>query len=852
MLFLFCVCISTAQEQISGLRLIKTQFTGSRDLMSSSALIDIASINVVMDGCSGRDVNTVGGFVRASGSNVLVQRSEFKAMTGPPVLELQCRQATGEVIDSSVTQTNLWLDSGHRLTCVGVTFEDVNSACRTNPADKCGGAIWAKGGAKLLNLTSCVFRRCKTVRGTSSHMGAAVLSGASEFVFNYCIVEDCSNEGSVVYFKKGADAGDFGDVSITGCSFRDIRITPVRTTTPEFDVAGGSGLIIRNIRSLTLVDCHFSHTQLVDTTNAGDGGCFRVVHGTTFSLTLRDCSFVDTKAGRGGCFDIKKISIPEIIIDNCYFQETKAERRNGGVFFVEQCPTKFVVLNSYFKGIEAVNGSIIYRYVWSDGQEDSTLDIESFEMVNTTIDSCKVGAASNVIIAATCTNFVFDNNTIIDIGNQAQIKFMGLSNTTIDLHDCTFCNIQSEFFVMVLEFSGEATQTRKLSLENCEILNVSSQNGFNSFNQGSFGEVVLDHCSIDSVSSTNNIWIELSDTTSSESMLTVQHCTFTNIEDGNLILFDVLTGTGKVEFRDLRFQDCLSEIGHFQCESILMNGTKIYNGCCAFNVSKCTKCVIHAPEFYDIIATDPSTTLISITANFVEIQDATIERVGQQSNVRLLANSGHMIALESQVATLENCKFSDVCMDVLSLTSGKFNLTACCFQGGCQTYITAHDCELFLTEPMCFDKAEEEALSLTSVERTWEGMDAIFNCRDCSFFEPINPTSDTSTGGNDDSQESGLPPGTIAAIAVSISVVVAVVVIVVIVLLLKRRKTDGSDNSKEPDAPDYNPGVEMTITTMSTMTGTLQEDREATPSTIFTSPDVLGFHDSFEEIAFDY
>ena len=855
MLFLFGVCISAAQEQISGLRLIRTQFTGSRNLMSGSALIDIASINFIMDRCSGRDVNTVGGFVRASGSNVIVQASEFKAMTGPPVFELSCRQAKdGEVIDSSTTQTNLWLDTSASLTCIGVTFEDVSSSCRT-VEDKCGGAIWAKGGANLLNLTRCVFRRCKTgTSGKSLHMGAAVLSGATNFVFEYCIVEECSSAGSVVHFKNGPNADPFDfDVIITGCSFHNIAITPMRQgeKTPENDVAGGSGFLVSNTKSLTLVDCHFSHTVLIDETSAGDGGCYRVVGGTEFSLTLRDCSFIDTRASRGGCFDIKGISIPEIIIENCVFQETKAEKRNGGVFFVEQCPTKFVVLNSIFKAIEAVNGSIIYRYVSSGGQDNTNLDIQSFEIINTTIDSCKVATASNVIIAATCTNFVFDNNTIIDIGDQGQIKFMGVSNTTIELHDCTFCNIQSEFFVMVLEFTGEPTQTRKLLLENCEILNVSSRNGFNTFNQGSFGEVVMDYCSIDAVRSTTNTWIDLSTSTSSESILTVQHCTFTNIEEGNLILFDVLTDTGKVEFRDLRFQDCLSEIGHFQCESILMDGTKIYNGYCAFNVSKCTKCVVHAPEFYDIVASDPTATLISITADSVEIQDATIERVGQQNNVRLLANSGYMIALETQAATLDNCKFSDVCMNVFSLSSGKFNLTACCFQGGCQAYITARDCELYLTEPVCFDKTEEEALKLTSVERTWEGMDAIFSCTDCSFFEPINPTSDSSIGGNDDSQGSGLPPGTIAAIAVSICVVVAVVVIVVLVLLLKRRKTE-SDNSKEPDAPDYGPDMEMTITTMSTITGSLQEEPEITPTSIFTSPDALGFHESFEEIAFDY
>ena len=788
-----------------GLQLVKTEFSGARDISQQTrrAIIDAQFVDFTMNKCFVHDLDITSPFLTGRGAFTRVEQSEFVSITGSSVLETTCQQWTDEtdhVVDAGVSTTSYWVQGG-TLTCEGVTFQDVVSNCRGESASTCGGAIWAHQNIKKVTLVRCNFIRCSTGEGQSKEMGGAVLCAAPEFQFEDCSVQECSNEKTIIFFRNTGNDLEFEKVVISGCNFTTTSIGP--TTDNDF-TAGGSGLIIRNTKSLTLVNCRFENNVKTITTNAGDtatcdGGCFIPRKGSEFSLNLTDCVFSDTTAPRGGCFAIAStFTIPLIYISGCTFEQTRtsATGKTGGVFFVQNVPKEFTVRDTVFDRCQADNGAIMYRYSAS-GEE--ALSFTSFEMTNTVINQCtnqKSGGKVLAVVIAAGGTCEFNNNTLSNLAKDA-FSISGWTTDQLELSGCRFDTLATTSFVLgLVSFSGTS-----LVLKNCQFSNVETNNAINKIDDTkSFTTVTLEECIVESVTRTSNSWIEITD--------------------------------GALSVKDCIFQDSvLSTFFQFGGTTMTIEGT----------------------EFREIT---------TVPQLFTTTSQGTLDL----TNVKVLGGSSLFGTLTCSSATIKQLTAdkSTATGDWLVLQAGAFTLSNGCFQGGSGKYIKVESgVTLTFEPPMCFDKTQDESLTLPEgFEKTWT--DDIFGCEDCGGIttteepldssddlDPAGPSSegktDTDTTDQDGNQNKGhgLSAGETAAIVVVVLLVVAAAVVLTVIFLLRRKKKSNSDDD---DAEVFDDDTSIATAESVELGGSSHIEEASRSNPIFSvAPEAEDFSSVFEE-----
>ena len=505
---------------------------------------------------------------------MFVERSEFKAITAFTVLELTCAKVEDEQrVTGGKSTTNYWVTNAENaaLYVDGVEFDSVTSACRgdVGKQDTCGGAIWVQGGAKLLSVLNCRFRNCSTVEGTSYYMGGCILSGALDTIFNYCTVENCHNERSIVYIKKTGSAQPIESKEFKGLIFTDVWISP--TKADDASVAGGSGFVAVNVEHLTLTDCHFSNVAKKPASNLDyfDGGCYLAIKQgssteitdwvTSMTLTLKDCTFRNATARRGGCFAIRDFDVTSISVTNTTFELMVAsgtnDRDGGGVFFVTSPPGEMIIKDCCFKDASAFDGAVLYRYGAAMDSMKGT-NFTKFAMTNTTVDNCQPSGsgkgtlAINIQSGGTCE---FNNNTLKRLPANA-ITVSGVAYDEVVLSDWTFESISCQNFILNMgEQLGDAFKFKR-----CVLKQVTSQHLFNGHAKGRFMDMTFEGCTLDQVSSADKtFWIDMY----AGSRLTLNGCTIRGECTNVLALFRFVSAT--VEIRDCVFQDLTGPDGVF-------------------------------------------------------------------------------------------------------------------------------------------------------------------------------------------------------------------------------------------------------------------------------------------------
>ena len=839
-----------------------------------ASALDLSFVDLRLRESVIHDVLSTGAIMSSSHSHVLVEHTDFRDIQAAGVLELTCEDVSTalEVQYDKPTpvSTNYHITPGdtNSLTCKNCVFEGITNACRTGDREKRGGAIWAERCA-LLNITYSVFRRCSTASGSVSYLGGAIMCGASNFVFDHCLVEDCQNEQSIVYYAKGGgDGQDVESFEMTGTDFKNTRIT-----TPQG--GGGSGLLIQKLKKLVLTNCNFEgNTKLWNENSESDGGCMLVnstAGSNNFQLELDGCTFQSTKARRGGCFAFIGISVAKISVTNCKFIETIAENKNGGVFFTAQTPSEIAITGTLFKGASAANGASWYRYETADNAD--SINIQKLTVQDTTIDGCSVRNDGFLLYTTSVTEeFVFDNNTLMNLNTKTcHLSLQGISAETITLRDWTFENVQVNGFP--LKFSE--TQS-KITMDHCTFITVTASSALNlRANSAYFAELQLIDCEVAGYSSDSGKILH----GAASIILVVERCLFT----GTLASVIIGDEGATLTLRDSSFEDVTgtTKVLTKPTGSLTLDNVTIRDSTCALGT---------------ISTTSP------IQIEMLRISNQTTSDPAPDALVELTVS-----ASEGETSSsISNCEFRTVSSKAFKLASGSFKFTDCCFQGSSTQYIEVQGAATLSFElPMCFDKTEDESLVLPDgFTKPWDGQQwMIFECDVCgviptteiatlepdetsdilpseldSASEELDPSSDSldpepadsasdsepdasseqdgegevdttsnpgTGGGGDQDSGNGLPPGATAGIVVAVVVVVVVAVVLIVLFLVRRKKKTNSDDDDIEMFDDDS--VTDQETTVSTFAETTQEDAARTNPLFSVPDDGEDFSSVFEE-----
>ena len=842
------VCLGSCASGYTGLSLTRTEFKGTWNIVSGTmaSALDLSFVDLRLRESVIHDVLSTGAIMSSSHSHVLVEHTDFRDIQAAGVLEHTCKDVSTALRvqhdEPTLVATNYHITPGetNSLTCKNCVFEDITNDCRTGDNEKRGGAIWAERCA-LLDITYSVFRRCSTASGSVSYLGGAIMCGASNFVFDHCLVEDCENVQSIVYYAKGGGNGeDVESFEMTGTDFKNTRIT-----TPQG--GGGSGLLIQKLKKLVLTNCNFEgNTKSWNENSESDGGCMLVnstAGSNNFQLELDGCTFQSTKARRGGCFAFIGISVTKISVTNCKFIETIAENKNGGVFFTAQTPSEIAITGTLFKGASAANGAIWYRYETADNAD--SINIQTLTVQDTTIDGCSVTTNDGFLLYTTSVTreFVFDNNTLMNLNTKTyHLSLQGISAETITLRDWTFENVQVNGFP--LKFSD--TQS-KITMDHCTFITVTASSALNlRANSAYFAELQLIDCEVAGYSSDSGKILH----GEASIILVVERCLFT----GTLASVIIGDEGATLTLRDSSFEDVTgtTKVLTKSTGLLTLDNVTIRDSTCALGTISTTSPIqIEMLRISNQKTSDPA-------------PDALVE-------LTVSASEGETSS------SISNCEFRTVSSKAFKLASGSFKFTDCCFQGSSTQYIEVQGAATLSFElPMCFDKTEDESLVLPDgFTKPWDGQQwMIFECDVCGVIptteiatsEPADSASDSEPdasseqdgegevdttsnpgtgGGGDQDSGNGLPPGATAGIVVAVVVVVVVAVVLIVLFLVRRKKKTNSDDDDIEMFDDDS--VTDQETTVSTFAETTQEDAARTNPLFSVPDDGEDFSSVFEE-----
>ena len=535
-----------------------------------------------------------------------------------------------------------------------------------------------------------------------------------------------------------------------------------------------------------ITGCNFTKTRIqaaneIEPTAGGSG----FVITNTNDLTLVNCHFNDCEKTSsttvdGGCYRFASTTgAVTLNLTDCTFINTRAPR--GGCFaMVGVTPTIYISGCTFQQTMAAgdrrtggvffldnipteliVNDCVFDRCEANDGAimykystSAEVLTVPNFEMTNTVINQCTNRKGSGGKVLAVV---IPEGGTCVFNNNTLSNlakDAFSISGWKSDQLELTGCRFDTLVTSYFVLGLSGFTGTL-LILKNCQFSNVQTDNAINNIDGTNFfTTVTLEECTVESVTRTSNSWIEITD-----GALTVKDCIFQNSDLSSFFLFGGTTVTMEgTEFREITTVPQLCTVSQ---GTITMTDVKVLGGSSVFGTLTCT-----------------SATIKQLTA-------------------------------DKSTATAE----------WLVLQAGAFTLSDCCFQGGSGKYIKVESgVTLTFESPMCFDKTQDESLTLPEgFEKTWT--DDIFGCEVCESVatttESLDPsddpepgdssegqtdpetddpeTDDPGTGGSGNQDKgNGLTAGETAAIVVVVLLVVAVAVILTVIFLLRRKKKDDS------------------------------------------------------------
>lgn len=855
-MFLLLCGASALAPLDEGLTLLKTSFTGGRSVWGASLanFVDVARVPVQIRACDVANMELGGSLFVGRSSRVVVEQTEFRSIRAVATLEVTCASIDADsesnrVSNNNNVQTSYWVKSGGSLYLDNVVFDTVTSDCRKTTFeinDACGGAVWAQSGALMLSVKNCVFRECATgtfSTAVSKEMGAAIMSGASDFVFEGCTVEDCYNQNSIVFFKNTSAAIRIEKAVITDCHFRNVGVGPGNQA-DHSSMAGGSGFLIANVGDLTLINCEFSQNRKDAAQNIdSDGGALLAwkddSFGETFRLNLTDCTFVNTSARRAGAVGILKYTtIYGIYVINTVFDTVISMDKNGGAFFCSAAPEELIIRGSTFRNVEAGEGVILYRW---DSESGAGLSLTQFEMTETIIDNCRArtsgrpGFCLNVVMKDSYESFAFQNNTFRNLATDA-VCISGVNYSQgVELDGWTFDTCTCAKFVLNLG----ATTGSRLVMKNCILKAVSSDDFFNAHYGGSrFTDMTFENCILEfkSADVSKSFWVDMW----AGSAISMTNCVLKGETNAYGAIFRAVATAVTVS-------DCRVE--NFVGPDYLFN---LYN----YEDSKarfsCTKCTVQGGTVLFADFECEAITVTKLAVKDVQIDDSQYYE-------------GFITVSAEQNSTLQFDIFDNVNLPALYLRGGASFTVDGAFKHGPGSYIVVNSpATMTLGQTYaCLDKSESEALSLyEGFQKGWDSSSEMFECGVDPL--PTSPPSETDSdnvpgesstgatesssgqvpdgGPGDDGERggSGLSSGAVAAIAVVVSLIVIGGVVALLVVLFIRRKKQGSSHEAPGDEMDEE--CEETRTSFD-----IEEPRSFSPVGTSVEPISFDFEESGDE-----
>ena len=478
--------------------------------------------------------------------------------------------------------------------------------------------------------------------------------------------------------------------------------------------------------------------------------------------------------------------IPGIYITNTTFEMAVASAKNGGVFFVTRPPKEMIIKDSCFKDCEGKNGTITYRFgAEYEGTTDG-MQFTKFAMTNTIVDGCTVRDSPGYLLdihikdGGTCD---FSNNTFRGLrANTFRVTGVNYQDEIV-LSDWTFEDMASGNFILNL-----GTQpVGKVKLVRCVLKGVTCDDYFNGYAGSRFGDITFDRCTIDGVSvNYKTYWMDLW----SGSKLKLQGCTFQGQCNGIVALFRAVGSA--VEIKDCVFQNLNGMDKVFMCYVYQGNTASVIIDNCTVSGG-----TVMLGEFEVDKVTFDKLDGNAVESNGIEDDPLVVLSVQQESSIGL-----------STAGT-----FKDMKVTSYYFTGGSFKVVSGTFETTSETVpdIKARSSvTLMLDRYVCFDRAQDQALSLEEGVKLTYDSDSIYVCDPANIptRPPPTPTPETSSSGEIDESgthnpdtgggpeggtggNGGLSKGAAAAIAVVvILVVVAVIVVLVIFFVIRRRKDD--------------------------------------------------------------
>ena len=632
------------------------------------------------------------------------------------------------------------------------------------------------------------------------------MSGASDFVFEGCTVEECYNAKSIVFFKNTSEAIRIEKAVITDCHFRNVGVSPGAADNGA--TAGGSGFLIANVGDLTLIDCEFSQTskEAPATAQYSDGGAFLAWKDTnfenTFRLNLTGCTFVNTSARRAGAVGILGYTeLSGVYIINTVFDTVTSTDKNGGAFFVAGTPEELVIRGSTFRNIEALEGVIMYR--WDSVGDASGLLFNRFEMTETIVDNCRgrntgrSGFCLNVVMKESYESFVFQNNTFRNLATDAVcISGVDYSNG-VELDGWTFDTCTCDRFVLNLS----TTTGNRLVMKNCILKAVSSNEYFNvHYGSGRFTDMTFENCILEFKSADvwRSYWVDMW----AGSAISMTKCVLKGETNAYGAIFRAVATTVTVN-------EC--QLENFVGPDYLFNVYNYEDSKASFSCKKCTV------QGGTVLLAEFECEAITVTN--MAVKDVQING-GQYYD-------GFITVSAEQSSKLQFDIFDNVNVPALHLRGGASFTVDGAFKHGPGSYIVV-DSPATMTLGQtyaCLDKSESEALSLyEGFQKGWDSSSEMFECRvdplpslPPSETDSDNVPGESSTGATESSSGqvpdggpgddgerggTGLSSGAVAAIAVVVSLIVIGGVVALLVILFIRRKKQGSSHEAPGDEMD--------------------------------------------------
>ena len=813
--FVFCIFAASTEAGLdTSLALVKTSFTGVRPIGANfgAFAVDVRSLTVNLRGCS---VDGISAFLSAHGS-VFVESTIFQN-AGAPIPQ---EKLSGGVYEDREYTSQVQITDGS-FTFLRCEFKNIETG-------ETGSAINAqrdqKNGPQMLNLTETNFTDCTANWGV-------VFSRAASFVLDGCTIERCAAKNSIVHCDTGMSVEQKELLTISRCSFVETSVVEANKE------SGGAGLVFREIKKLEFIDCLFSKNERAP----NGGGVYGDWIASLTDLTISGCEFRDLTAYRpktqsadaqmknGGCFVIThKITFTAI---DCTFDNITCW--NGGILYLEENPgiTELVIQGCTITRIEAINGGIaaLERH-----------ELESFAMCNTIVDNLETDNDWLVVKMGAESVFIFDNNTVTNMpaqnGTLSRMIFVGVSNETIALSDCTFVNTAStNFAVEILQDS-----TQSFTIKNCHFIGVETTNGLNAHGETPLfvQQISLDNCVIQEVHVTGG---QLFKASSIELLncdvrapvlaengvlfavqateLNVANCLLTGVTQGGQLF--TVEGTDvnnvKVTLMSLKLSGCSVPLGSFShCSEITINDLQMTNCKQALHV-------LNSAQFILMESNVPGLTM-DIQADQLHINGT---KFPQSQATASFTGTGTFEHLDVSIG--------------LTISGTEFTFSDCCFQNAAKNihYLTCQSqgTSIIFVEPICFDKSRTDSLNIASgIEES--STDGMFNCHDCDTTGDLTATEqpevdtssgidesddipdvkETTTSDGDSTNNSKLPPGAIAGIAVAAILVVIALIIVIILVVLRRKKKSNDFDDDENEMFDEDSSVTTeTLETTSVM-----------------------------------